>query len=89
MNGRSKAYIESCKPPKYPYEINAPLASKGRELFEQSCARCHGNYAADGSLAKYPNKIVPIKEIGTDRVRYDAIPPIARAGYNKIGRAHV
>jgi ABC-type glutathione transport system ATPase component len=39
-------------------------------LFGANCARCHGTY---GEKWTYPNKIVPIDEIGTDRRRYDGI----------------
>jgi mono/diheme cytochrome c family protein len=74
-----KAYIESVQPPKYPYPIDESLAAKGRERFNQTCARCHGTY---GKEHDYPNVVVPIDEIGTDRVRYDALPPIALAGGN-------
>ncbi|MBI1785756.1 cytochrome c [Candidatus Sumerlaeota bacterium] len=81
-----KAYIESVQPPKYPYAVDTKLASKGRELFEMTCARCHGTYVSpDGKGEhKYPNKVIPINEIGTDRVRFDALPPIALAGGNRL-----
>ncbi len=65
-----QAYINSLQPPKYPYEVDNKLASTGKELFEMSCARCHGTYGPDG---KYPNKVIPIDKIGTDRRRFDAI----------------
>jgi len=81
-----KAYIESVQPPKYPFKVDAKLAATGRELFEQSCARCHGTYQSPDGTGEhnYPNKVVPIAEIGTDRVRFDALPPIALAGGNRL-----
>src|SRR5207248_11756485 len=46
------------------------LAKQGEEIFTATCARCHGTY---GPKWTYPNKIIPIKEIGTDRRRYEGI----------------
>jgi mono/diheme cytochrome c family protein len=64
------AYFKSLRPPKYPFPIVASLAAKGKVLFTENCARCHGTY---GENETYPNKIVPIDEIGTDRRRFDGI----------------
>lgn len=73
-------YLLSLEAPKYPFPIDAALAAKGEKLFTQTCVRCHGTYGPDG---KYPNKIVPLQEIGTDRARYDGITPEFVAYYNK------
>ncbi len=72
------AWIESLEPPKYPFEINHALADKGRAIFEWNCSSCHGTY---GEKWTYPNKLVPIEEVGTDRVRLDALTPVQRYGY--------
>ena len=72
------AWIESLEPPKYPFAIDRTLAADGHKLFEQSCSRCHGTY---GDNEAYPNKLVPIDEVGTDRVRLDALTPAQRQGY--------
>jgi mono/diheme cytochrome c family protein len=65
-----RAYLLSLTPPKYPLPINRALAAKGEALFATNCAHCHGTY---GEKWTYPNKIVPIDKIGTDRRRYDGI----------------
>ena len=65
-----RAYILSLEPPKYPLPIDRELAVKGETLFVQTCARCHGTYGAKWT---YPNRVVPIDEIGTDRTRFDGI----------------
>ncbi|MBI1783535.1 cytochrome c [Candidatus Sumerlaeota bacterium] len=65
-----EAYISTLQPPKYPFSVDQKVADKGREVFEMTCARCHGTYGPSG---KYPNKVVPIKDIGTDPVRLTAI----------------
>jgi len=64
------AYIRTIEAPKYPLAINRDLAAQGGELFAKNCASCHGTY---GDKPTYPNKIIPIDEIGTDRKRYDGI----------------
>jgi hypothetical protein len=58
-----QAYLLSLESPKYPFPIDEHLAAKGREIFVETCARCHGTYGPDG---KYPNRIVPLETIGTD-----------------------
>jgi mono/diheme cytochrome c family protein len=73
-----EAYLKWLPPPKYPFPIDRPLAERGQVVFRESCAKCHGTYG-DGS--KYPEKIVPIAEIGTDRVRFDALTAKHRANY--------
>ncbi|HEV3003404.1 MAG TPA: cytochrome c [Pirellulales bacterium] len=73
------AWIESLEPPRFPFGIDRELAGQGRFLFERTCSRCHGTYGPDGA---YPEKTVPIDEVGTDPVRFEAIPPGWRELYN-------
>lgn len=75
-----QAYILSLRPPKYPYPIDETLAERGRGLFDQHCAKCHGTY---GEKWTYPNKIIPIETIGTDRTRLDGIPHATGELYNR------
>jgi mono/diheme cytochrome c family protein len=63
-----QAFILSLTPPKYPLPIDKTLAAKGETIFNHTCSKCHGTY---GETWTYPNKIVPIDEIGTDRTRFD------------------
>ena len=72
------AYIESVEPPPNPYPVDRVLAERGRLAFNRQCAECHGTY---GSGSEYPERLVPIAEIGTDRVRLDALTPAHRAAY--------
>ena len=58
-----KKFINSLEPPAYPFEIDEALAETGRKLFVENCAECHGTYGPDG---EYPNRIIPLDEIGTD-----------------------
>ncbi|QDV65794.1 c-type cytochrome [Crateriforma conspicua] len=72
------AYLSSLTPPKFEGEIDTAVARQGKVLFEEHCARCHGTYGTDGT---YPNQRVPIDDIGTDRVRFDALSVSGRQKY--------
>jgi mono/diheme cytochrome c family protein len=63
-------FLLSVEAPRYPFPINRKLAARGQDLFTQTCAKCHGTY---GPSPTYPNKIVPLGVIGTDRILADAI----------------
>jgi len=74
------AFIMTVEAPKYPFEIDSALAEKGRGLFNENCARCHGTY---GPRGKYPNKIVALDVIGTDPTLANAITNKNREAFNK------
>lgn len=74
------AWMKTLQPPKYPFTIDAELAARGRVAFNKTCASCHGTY---GENSEYPNKIVPIDIVGTDRVRLDALAPLEHARYRE------
>ncbi|HUS28798.1 MAG TPA: hypothetical protein VMZ53_09815 [Kofleriaceae bacterium] len=58
--------------PKFPRALDRALVEKGKALFEQHCADCHGTYAADGDAIDYDEPIVALADIGTDPVRASA-----------------
>ncbi|HEV3080770.1 MAG TPA: hypothetical protein VGY66_13360 [Gemmataceae bacterium] len=66
------AFLLSIEAPKYPFSIDAALAAHGKGVFKENCARCHGSYGPEGH---YPNKIVPLEEIGTDPVLQESVTP--------------
>ena len=72
-------YLLSLESPKYPYAIDADLAAKGRVAFNDSCAKCHGTYGKEWT---YPNKVIPIDEIGTDPNRFKNIGKSYHDAYN-------
>ena len=74
-----RKHLLTLTPPKYPFPIDAAKAKRGGAVFAKNCAGCHGTY---GERPTFPGKIVPIAEIGTDRVRFDAITDAARNHYN-------
>ena len=72
-------YLLSIEPPKYPYPVDAPLADRGKAVFAETCARCHGTY---GDAPTYPNKVIPLADIGTDPKRFENIGPKFGHAYN-------
>ncbi len=73
-------YLRSIEAPKYPFAIDKELVGKGEKLFKDNCSSCHGTY---GEKWTYPNKIVPLAEIGTDPRRFDGIEPKFGHAYNE------
>src|SRR5206468_11718486 len=64
------AYLRSLEPPRYPLPVDRKLAEAGEKVFRANCSRCPGTY---GEKWTYPNKGIPIDEIGNDRRRFDGI----------------
>jgi len=75
-----QAYLRTIEPPKYPRNFDVELAAQGREVFENNCSSCHGTY---GKNWTYPNKIISLKEIGTDPNRAQGISDRAKAHYDR------
>lgn len=73
-------YLLSIEAPKYPFPVDAAKAAKGAALFADHCARCHGTY---GEKWTYPNKVIPLAEIGTDPTRHAAVDVDYGAAYSK------
>ncbi|HEX3869134.1 MAG TPA: cytochrome c, partial [Pirellulales bacterium] len=73
------AWIESLEAPKWPWDVDVALAERGHVAFNRVCAECHGTYGARG---EYPERIVSIDEVGTDRVRFDALDVAAHKRYS-------
>ncbi|MFM8433810.1 MAG: c-type cytochrome, partial [Planctomycetia bacterium] len=80
-----QAWLESLEPPRWPWAIDAALAEQGRAVFESHCASCHGTYGPGGS---YPERMVAIDEIGTDRVRFDSLTLAQRRDLNASWFGH-
>jgi hypothetical protein len=80
-----QAYLLNLEPPRYPFPIDRDLALAGEAIFRRTCARCHGTY---GEKWTYPNKIVPLEEIGTDSNRLRGISPAYSAYYDRSWFGH-
>ncbi len=74
-----EAYLRSLEPPKYPFPIDSAKAERGRAVFRENCARCHGTY---GEKWTYPNKVIPLNVIGTDPTRATGLTDRYIAHYN-------
>jgi mono/diheme cytochrome c family protein len=74
------AFLHRIESPRYPFPVDAKVAARGQEIFDSHCARCHGTYGPDGH---YPNRIVPLKTIGTDPVLAEAMSARNVAYYNQ------
>ncbi|TWT53193.1 Cytochrome c [Rubripirellula amarantea] len=84
-------YLASLRPPKYEGEVNVDLAEQGRVVFNQTCAECHGTYDRQfgGDDWTYPNRRIPINDIGTDPVRLKALSVEGRKKYASSWFANV
>ena len=58
------------QPPKYPFPIDAELAARGKPLYAEYCADCHGASGRDFSGARV-GTVEPIANIRTDPCRLD------------------
>jgi hypothetical protein len=84
---RMAKYLETAQPPAYPYGIDRALSTPGEKLYDQYCLTCHGtpkppfrttpigesescDYAAPN--AQCVGTVVPLRDIGTDRFRFDS-----------------
>jgi hypothetical protein len=63
-------YLMNLEPPKYPFPIDRVKSAKGELVFQDHCAKCHGTY---GEKWTYPNKVIPLDEIGTDPKRHAGV----------------
>jgi mono/diheme cytochrome c family protein len=75
-----QAYLLSLEAPKYPFAIDQEKAAVGHKLFERKCSTCHGTYGKDWT---YPNKVIPLKQIGTDASRFTGLPERLNEFYNE------
>ncbi|MBK7864756.1 MAG: hypothetical protein IPJ65_40375 [Archangiaceae bacterium] len=67
-----REYLLSLSPPAWPFAAPAAEAvTRGRAVFEATCARCHGTSRCDAN----PSTLVALTEVGTDPVRASAYGP--------------
>jgi hypothetical protein len=80
------AFLNELRPPRFPLAIDEAKASRGERVFSDHCAQCHGQYAKtqrEVTTASLPETMVAIDDVGTDRVRYDALSPRHRRYYGE------
>jgi hypothetical protein len=68
---RTEAFLLDAGPPAYPYPVDQALVAKGKPIYAEYCAKCHGASGTDftGDLV---GKVTPIDLIQTDRHRLDS-----------------
>jgi hypothetical protein len=73
-------------PPKYPYEVDETLASRGATVYQQQCAACHADHRfRDGVISgARVGKVEPIGQIGTDPHRLDSYTFAFAANQNSL-----
>ncbi|MSR57996.1 MAG: cytochrome c [Planctomycetaceae bacterium] len=79
------AWIESLEAPRYPWPIDRELARQGEVTFNRSCALCHGTY---GDHASFPDRVVPLDEVGTDPIRLQSLSVAYRQEMQKSWYGH-
>jgi hypothetical protein len=64
-------------PPRYPFGIDASLTGRGKTVFEETCARCHGAYRrdSDGLPVYEAPRPIPWEAVGTDPQRMLSVTP--------------
>ena len=83
---RIARFLETLQPPAFPPDkIDRSKAERGRPLYAEYCARCHGAprppFGAAGELV---GTVVPIDKIGTDRWRLDSYTPELAKAQNEL-----
>jgi len=65
---RARKFFENEAPPPYPYGFDAALSDRGKQIFGQYCADCHGDSGREFGAGKV-GRVTPLGEIGTDSNR--------------------
>jgi hypothetical protein len=75
---RTRDWIWTLPPPKYPYPVDASAAARGAAVYQRECLACHGDHRfRDGIRAgDRLGKVEPIARIATDRHRLDSYTPV-------------
>ncbi len=68
--------LAALEPQPFPGRIDRGKARRGAAVYAAACARCHGTYSPgidEVRLTRFPNRLVPLAEIGTDATRARAV----------------
>lgn len=78
-------WIAGLEPPAWKGPVDRDRAARGQAVFAEHCASCHGTYGPGG---EYPDRVIPIEEVGTDRVRLDSLTAKERGELNASWFGH-
>ncbi len=74
-------YLLSITPPAWPYAApSTPAVERGRAVFGDRCASCHGAYSEE--TGSYPELLVPRAMVGTDPTRAAAVTDVEASWVN-------
>jgi len=80
-----EAWITAIEPPAWPAAVDADLSARGGEIYRATCAECHGEPGRGGH---YPERLVSIEEVGTDRARLDSLTAAERRALTESWFGH-
>ncbi len=74
---RTAKWLETARPPAYPYAVDRALAARGEPIYQHYCAGCHGTreppFSHNPPLPnEHVGQVTPIADVGTDRHRLDS-----------------
>jgi hypothetical protein len=77
--------VRKIGPPKWPWEVDQALASKGKEIFEREteqggCASCHGIRPGQTRFLNQKTWATPILDVGTDSREYSILGWTVKTG---------
>ena len=68
---RIEDWLLTLQPPQYPYPIDRTRTARGKLVYGEHCAACHGASGRDFG-GRYVGKVTPLAQVGTDRRRLDS-----------------
>ncbi|KFI22429.1 di-heme-cytochrome C peroxidase [Nitrosococcus oceani] len=77
--------VRKIGPPKWPWEVDQALASKGKEVFERKaeqggCIGCHGIKPGETRFLNQKTWATPIQDVGTDSKEYEILGWTVKTG---------
>ncbi len=71
-------FLYTLDSPRFPGPIDSSLAAKGERIYRAECQNCHGEFSPGleaPRLIRFPNRLVPQEEMGTDPRRWELSTP--------------
>jgi hypothetical protein len=84
---KMETWLNTAKPPDYPYAINETLAQRGAPIYREYCASCHGE-SGSNFAGELVGQVTAIEQIATDRHRLDSYTAEVCANQNLLYAAY-